>query len=454
VPVRANVWPRFASNGAMLVVTPAASMRSHCTALKRRQRVPINSPTFRRPIVRFAAFASPAVHDRLSRRSAGLHSMKLDQYQWTSTTGWDRPLLSSPLCESAQLVWLFGNPRAVDIQRNLPLVRRAFPHAHVFGCSTGGEIRQTQVRDETLALTAMTFEHSHVATSRVTIRSVDESFAAGQQLVRQLNPQGLRHIFVLSEGILVNGSDLVDGINVAAPAGVSVSGGFAGDGDNLQKTHVWCDGEPEQRAAIAVGFYGQRLQIGVSVTGGWGPFGPDRLITKSNKNVLYEFDGRPALALYKQYLGDYASGLPVTGLMFPLELRTGRGENRVLRALLAIDEATQSITYAGNVPEGAYARFMVGHIEDLIDGTLKAAQASRAAMQTAPASFSLLVSCNARRAVLKQRVEEEVEAVRDVLGSQAVLAGFYSYGEIGPPVTGGGSELHNETMTITNFAEV
>lgn len=351
------------------------------------------------------------------------------------------------------MVLAFGTPRGIQAPENQRMLRRAFPHAHCVGCSTGGEIQGTQVRDDTLAVTVIAFEHSRVATAQVKIGGADGSFAAGGDLVRQLAPQGLRHLFVLSEGLGVNSSELVDGINAAIPPGVTVSGGFAADGNRFQSTQVWCDGDPQPSAAVAVGFYGERLQIQMAVTGGWSPFGPDRLITKARQNVLYEFDGRPALALYKQYLGEHAAGLPATGLMFPLELRVGHSGHRVLRALLAIDEKEQSITYAGNVPEGSSARFMVGHIEDLIDGTLQAATASNALSSTLPVQLSLVVSCNARRAVLKQRVEEEVEAVREVLGSGAALAGFYSYGEIGPPGLGAACELHNETLTITNFAE-
>lgn len=379
--------------------------------------------------------------------------MKLEQYQWTAAAGWNRPLLSTTLGASAQVVFLFGSATLVATHDCAALVRRAFPNARLFGCSTGDVIQGAEVKQETLGLTAVAFEHSRVATARVRIEGPAQSFAAGETLARQLAPAGLRHVFVLSEGLQVNASELLSGLNAALPSGVTASGGFAADGDRLQTTHVWCDAAPEQSAAIALGFYGERLHIGASVTGGWGPFGPDRLITKSRQNVLYAFDGRPALALYKQYLGEHAAGLPASGLAFPLELRIGKTQSRVLRALLAVDEQEQSITFAGNVPEGSYARFMFGRIEDLIDGSLKAAQASVDRLQSVPPQFSLLVSCNARRAVLKQRVEEEVEAVRDVLGANTPLAGFYSYGEIGPPDAGTHAELHNETMTITSFAE-
>lgn len=178
---------------------------------------------------------------------------------------------------------------------------------------TGGEILNEQVGDDTLALTLVSFEHSRVETSRATI-SEDGSFAAGQEVVRRLAPRGLRHVFVLSEGLQVDCSAMVRGINEAVPSGVTASGGFAGDGNRFEVTHVWSSGCPERGTAVAIGFYGERLRIGVSVTGGWGPFGPDRVITKARGNVLYEFDGRPALALYKKYLGEHSIGLPATGL--------------------------------------------------------------------------------------------------------------------------------------------
>lgn len=360
---------------------------------------------------------------------------------------------SSSLGASAQLVFVFGRAEPLVAPDGMAAIRAAFPKAHVFGCTTGGEIHGAEVCDDTLALTAIAFQHSRVATARASIANVEDSYAAGEALIRQLDRKGLRHVFVVSEGLQVSSSDLVRGVAAAAGPEVTVSGGFAADGNRFQTTHVWCDGEPLASSAAALGFYGDRLQVGVAVTGGWGPFGPDRLITKSRKNVLYEFDGRPALALYKQYLGDYAAGLPATGLMFPLELRIEPADNRVLRALLAVDEKEQSITFAGDVPEGSRARFMVGHIEDLIQGTVRAAKSSCMPLNGIAPDFSLIVSCNARRAVLKQRVDEEVEAVREILGDRPVVTGFYSYGEIGPPDGGTGAELHNETMTITNFAE-
>jgi hypothetical protein len=379
--------------------------------------------------------------------------MKVEQRLWSRDNGWQPGFDSPTLGDSAQLVLLFGSVEQVEESACFERVKASYPQAHVIGCTTAGLIHDTSVTDETITLTAVSFEHTRVVPIRAQIASVADSRAAGERLARELDPNGLRHVFVLSEGLKVNASELVHGIDSVLPEHVTVSGGCAGDGNRLETTHVWGNGAPEEGAVVGLGFYGDRLQIGVSAIGGWRPFGPDRVITRSTQNVLHEFDGRPALALYKQYLGKYADELPASGLMFPLELKGDEAGRRVLRAILSVNEAEQSITYAGNVPEGAQARFMFATIDDLIQGTQVAAVDSMQRLGSFPPQLSILVSCNGRRYVLKQRTEEEVEAVREALGAQAVLTGFYSYGEIAPSDSGGRSQLHNETMTITSFAE-
>jgi hypothetical protein len=187
--------------------------------------------------------------------------------------------------------------------------------------------------------------------------------------------------------------------------------------------------------------------------GGWDPFGPDRLVTRSSGNVLYELDGRSALDLYKRYLGDKARDLPSSGLLFPLRIHTGEGETGIVRTILSVSEKDNSLTFAGDIPEGSYARLMKANFERLIDGACGAARTSHQAMGSMPAELAILISCVGRKLVLRQRVEEEVEASREVLGAGAVLAGFYSYGEISPFTPGAKCALHNQTMTVTTLAE-
>lgn len=211
---------------------------------------------------------------------------------------------------------------------------------------------------------------------------------------------------------------------------------------------------------MAIGLYGKHISVGYGSLGGWDSFGPEREITRSDGNVLFDLDGKPALDLYRHYLGEHAAGLPATGLLFPLSLRYSDREDSaqkpaggVVRTILGIDEAAKSMTFAGDMPRGGYVRLMKANFDRLIDGASDAARISVEPLQGQTAQLALLISCVGRKLVLNQRVEEEVESVREVVGAKAVLTGFYSYGEISPHKKGAACELHNQTMTITTFRE-
>jgi hypothetical protein len=260
-------------------------------------------------------------------------------------------------------------------------------------------------------------------------------------------------LFLLSEGLTVNGSDLIRGLKSQLPEAVTLTGGLAGDGTKFQETLVLWNDRIDCNLIAAVGFYGDRLQVGYGSLGGWKTFGPKRVITKSQGNVLYELDGQSALELYKKYLGDHAAGLPATGLLFPLSLQADDGDRSVVRTILAVDEVAQSLTFAGDVPEGNIVQLMQANLDRLVDGAIDAAQASLEATPSDEPELAILISCVGRKLVLKQRVEEEIEGVREVIGHRAALTGFYSYGEIAPAEFGQSCQLHNQTMTITTLME-
>jgi hypothetical protein len=377
--------------------------------------------------------------------------MQLEQKKWSESTGW-KPAPPGKLGSSAQLVLLFGSTEMLREKKCLDEIKAAYPNAHLLGCSTAGEICGTQVFDDSLVVTAVSFEHTRLKGTKVKIDKMENSFKVGQQLSQSLDKDDLVHVFVLSDGLKINGSELVQGLIKHLPDHVSITGGLSGDGALFRETYVLWDDEPEKDIVAVLGLYGNRMKVGYASFGGWDPFGPERLITRSKGNVLYELDGKSALALYKKYLGEHAKGLPSTGLLFPLSARTKEGEKGVVRTILSVNEEDQSMTFAGDVPEGAYARLMKANFDRLIDGAIEAAKTSLDIIGTPP-ELAILISCVGRKLILKQRIEEEIEGVRDILGAQATLTGFYSYGEISPFTKDAQCELHNQTMTITALSE-
>jgi hypothetical protein len=375
--------------------------------------------------------------------------MPIGQFQWTAAAGWEPQ--PPGRVDDPQLVLVFGDESVLGGDGPLAEVRRAWPGSRVIGCSTSGEICDTRVSVGGMVATAVRLGHARVESALVAIEG--DSRAAGLRLAAALPHDGLRHAIVFADGLTVNGTELAHGLRAGLPAGVAVTGGLAGDDLRFQRTVVVSDGAPHGDAAVIAGFYGDRLEVGWSCRGGWGAFGPERLITRSRGCVLHEVDGQPALALYKRYLGAHAAGLPRTGLLFPLMLRTPGGAQGLGRSVLAIDEGEQSVTFAGDMPEGAYARLMMASHERLLEGAAGAARAALEPLGDRTPDLALVISCVGRRMVLDERVEDEVEDVRDAMGAQPTLAGFYSYGEIAPLATGVGLELQNQTMAITTFAE-
>lgn len=374
--------------------------------------------------------------------------MRVFQQHW-SGKAWLPPIQGSP----ANLILVFGGREQIQAHDALEALRRAHPRALLAGCSTAGEIQGTAVTENELVATLVSFEGTDLRQAEARVAHGGESYAAGAHIANDLRHPGLRHVFVLSDGQKVNGSQLVEGIEANLPKGVAITGGMAGDGARFQQTLVVGKGAPEQGLVVAIGFYGDRIRVGYGSLGGWDPFGPHRRVTKSRGNILYELDGQPALDLYKRYLGEHAKELPAAGLLFPLSVRFPKGgPTEVVRTILGVDEATQSLTFAGDVPLGSMARLMKANFDRLVDGAHGAAERAYSLHASEP-GLAILISCIGRKLVLQQRTEQELEAVREVLGAGTPLTGFYSYGEICPASPNANCELHNQTMTITALSE-
>jgi hypothetical protein len=378
--------------------------------------------------------------------------MILEQITWSASKGWVRPQVSIGV-KNPQLVLVFASSSQFKMPEQINSLQSLFPGAGFMGCSTSGEIAGTSVQDDTIVATAIEFQKSSISFVSVPVPSADDSFDCGKSIVDQLPKEGLKHVFVLSDGLNVNGSELVRGLRTHLPNGVAVTGGLAGDGADFKETYILDQsGMPKSHMVTAIGFYGEDLHFGYGSFGGWDTFGIDRQVTKSKNNVLFEIDGQPALSLYKSFLGESANGLPASGLLFPLSMRTKADELPVVRTILSVNEGDQSITFAGDLPEGSFVRLMKANTDRLIHGAVKAAETTLVSDQTTSPDLAILISCVGRKLVLKQMVEEEVEGASEVLGS-GFITGFYSYGEISPFSENAACELHNQTMTITTISE-
>lgn len=376
--------------------------------------------------------------------------MKNKQLLFTSNTGW-KEVSSNGEIKNAGLVIVFGSTTLIKDGNAINELSKLYPQAIFIGCTTSGEISGTSVNDHSLVATIVEFEKTTIKYASEKIEKPEDSYEAGKTLVQKLIADNLKHVFVISEGLVINGSELVRGLRDQLPQHIAATGGLAGDGADFKETYVLNkEGKGETQLISAIGFYGDAIEFGYASLGGWDSFGVERLVTKSANNVLYELDGKPALDLYKSFLGEHAASLPASGLLFPLNMRIGKDSLPIVRTILAVNENEQSLTFAGDIPEGAYVRLMKANFDRLIDGAVGAAKSTLVKQP----DLAILISCVGRKLVLKQMIEEEVEGVADILGNDTTYCGFYSYGEISPFSLGASCELHNQTMTITTMKEV
>jgi len=353
----------------------------------------------------------------------------------------------------APLVLVFGNRYMLEDARIYEEIKTQFPGGHIIFASSCAEIASNTVNENSVTVTAIEFEKSKFLIKTSNILNTDlDSFKTGNDLINQFPKGGLKYVFVVSEGSFINGSQLTKGMSASTEDNLVITGGLCGDDDRFEKTLASYNEKPKEGELVAVGFYGDSLDISFSIHGGWTPFGPERVVTKSEGNMLYELDGLPALDLYKKYLGEKAKDLPAAALLYPFSVKTEGERQSIVRSILNIDEEKNAVVLAGDIIEKAKVQLMMTNVDNIANASERAAKQALA-YRTNKTELALLVSCIGRKIVLDQRVEEEVEEVIEVIGKDAVISGFYSYGEIAPFHGESACQLHNQTMTITLISE-
>jgi len=353
---------------------------------------------------------------------------------------------------SANIVFTFGDRDAFKSKEAYEQLRMLYPKADIVGCTSSGNIQGDSLSDASMVASAVSFDSGYVHISVEDFDTNDDQVLITKKLIDNLPKENLQHIFLLSDGLHMNGSSLALGANKAVDYMIPITGGLAGDGEAFEETWIIANEPAKQNRLVAVGFYGKNMHIKSGCYAGWEEFGILRKITKSTDNIVYEIDNQPALLLYKKYLGEYAKDLPASGLRFPISIKQDKESTPIVRSVLGIDEETQSLIFAGDVPEGSLTRLMKTDIDGLIDGAQTAANYAQD-MQDKTA-LGLVVSCVGRRLVLNQLTDDEIEGVNEILGDNVKLIGFYSYGELAPFSDQLLScQLHNQTLTLTVIYE-
>jgi hypothetical protein len=376
--------------------------------------------------------------------------MKIIQASKNGTENWR--YLQTKVALVNPLVLVFANRYLLEDESNIKTIKEEFPYENLVFASTSGEILDGSIQDNSISITAIEFENSTYIIERENIsRFNKQTNMLGEAVLKKIPKDNLRHLFVIADGLL-DGSKLIEGLENNLSKSISITGGLCGDDARFEKTLSSHNDNPKTGEVVLIGLYGDSLEVSFASAGGWFPFGPERKITRSIGNIVYEIDNKPALEVYKNHLAHRAISLPSASLSFPLNVTYEGKKEAVVRTILAIDEQNNTLILAGDAPENAKVQLLMASVDALIDGAQNATELAIKDREN-KAELALLVSCIGRKLVMNKRVSEETEYVKESLDEGTLISGFYSYGQIAPFNGNDYTNLHNQTMTVTLISE-
>lgn len=316
--------------------------------------------------------------------------------------------------------------------------------------STAGEIYDDGVTEGKIVITDFSFQKTKTKHLKFNKLNYNSDTEMGKAIYNDLEKEGLKYVWMFSDGHLVNGENVINGFEELNENHIHLYGGLAGDGNDFNKTIIGINQCSAEGDLIVIAFYGDDLVMNSSYGGGWWQFGPLKKVTKSVDNIVYEINGKPALDVYKKYLGPDAEELPSSALLFPLCLINENQMEGVVRTILSIDEGDKSMTFAGNIPEGSEVKMMRATLDDLMSAAYDASEELAHDGEDTNNSFVLAVSCVGRKLVYESHVDDEFYSIKKWFPN-TTIGGFFSYGEICP--NHDENLLHNQTLTLTELYE-
>jgi hypothetical protein len=337
---------------------------------------------------------------------------------------------------------------------------RGVPH---IGCTTSGEITSHGLSMDSVCVILFSSARVTARTSQMPLSA--GSLEVGRAVATSLRADNAKVLLLLPDGLTANGTAIIQGAQEVLGQEFVIAGGTAGDRGRFVKTYQLCDGELLSDAVPAMMLYTDgALETGFGVMSGWRTIGIGKTVTSAEGNVVYRIEDQTALDLYSTFLGDKAPQLPTIGYEYPFGLIDDSGkieqpgihsdeECILLRAPMSVDHEKGSVTFGGEIPEGAKIKMAMAKSADIIEGARVAAENAMNRMSGKPDAV-LFFSCSARKLVLGRRTPREIKAAQAVFGADVPMVGFYAYGEIANCGTVAPKcRYHNETATFLALRE-
>ena len=350
--------------------------------------------------------------------------------------------LESLAGETPQAGILFA---ACDFDHSLILkqIKQQFPQLELIGGTSSAEI-SSRLGFQQDSLTLMLFCSDEIEiTAGIGYRAFQNPRVAVQQAIAQAQSKsGQQMSLCLSfiDGLhLGSSTKIVEAIETELNGKIPVFGGVTADDLKFEQTYQFYQREV-CTDAIAMLIFSGKLLFSAGIGNGWHSLSKPKKVTKAEKNILYEIDGKPALEFYQYYLNDSSPSLK-----YPLAVFEDHSDRFYLRVPNAYDARSNSIQFFADIAPGATVQIMETNAERILDSSQTSiANALKNYPGTEPAA-AIFFSCATRSNILGTKAAAEYQAISSHLKSACPSIGFYTYGEIAPLQKNGAIFLHHET---------
>ncbi len=324
----------------------------------------------------------------------------------------------------------------------------------VFGATTAGEFIDGEIGEGGITIMLLDINPAYF---RIHFRETGEhtTYENAKQIGLTGKNSFTNPAFIIASGWLhIDGEKIVEGIIEGFGSEITVFGGMAGDDLAMEGPLVFTNKEGAVNGVLALVIDEDKIEINGIATCGWKPIGTTKTVTKSEGNIVYTIDDKPALDMVMKYLGldiDLDTGNDVLtniGAYYPLQLER---ENvaPVMRTAMWGNKEDRSLICAGTVPQGSKVKFSLPPDFDAIEQVVEECKELKNDRQQ-EADALIMFSCISRHLSFGILMSEEIEQVKQVW--DAPMVGFFSYGEFGKSKTGK-HEFHNNTCCVVALKE-
>ena len=324
----------------------------------------------------------------------------------------------------------------------------------LIGCTSSGEVKDDAIVTDSFSVLLMDISPHYFNVTGFNHADV-EAFSSGTKLCA-IAERSFRNpgIILFISGVNVVGDGPVEGIRSCLKSEIPIYGGLAGDNLRHDATYTFTHKGSTSFGICGLIFDTEKIQMKGLTVSGWQPMGKTHTITRSDKNIIYEIDGQPALDLFLNYFGtieykpskiDGTYSIPG---QYPLKLFRENGSS-YLRSLLSYDTENHALLAAGKVPTGSKFKFCPPPDFGVIQDTV--ARFSQFSESVSEVDGLLMISCKGRHTSFGPLLEDEVKDIYDLWN--VPMAGFLANGEIGNSLANGICEFHNISCSVVSFKE-